>query len=269
MLSDRVSYYEVRAKSYTYILRTTIKYSRAGLPISVGLDLGGKMKGCVRVTVELHDKDNEQHPILKKLEERKKYAFILWIGYNPKCSVTADFPSGRATRHMVCTAMNLVINSFAHIDGFSLTDASNVPCGKDIDVSLANLSVATNGQTYYEKYFSAYLEKPTTNNEYKLLASKIFDPKEKMSFHKFVKFMDHDIPEETVSIIRPIYEKSTTMMHFFLGCLERLSQEQSELLSFCVSLARQVHRFSPPARPKPILDNDLADRQEECPNGND
>lgn len=72
MIPDKIAFYEIRSSSYTYVLRLTIKYSREGAPSSVGFDLGGKMKGCVRITVEIPDASNERFAHLKVLEEQKK-----------------------------------------------------------------------------------------------------------------------------------------------------------------------------------------------------
>jgi len=229
MKEDSVEVFRIQAGRYLYYAKVVTQYSHRTpfLPESYGIDFGGKMKGCVRITVLVPNNDIKDERFLD-LEKDKRVAKISWIGYSPKCSIQADLLSGEGTRHMVRTAMTYVLDTFCWIDKFSLTDKSKVSCVEGLKVSLPHMSIATNGKTYYEKYFHAYLDLDSVRTSYQECIAKFTDPKEKLSWRQF-----HDkyrIPEEHISDIRTIYEKSGTYTSFFQALRKHCISRD---ISFC------------------------------------
>ena len=154
--------------------------------------------------------------------------------------MTADFPCGEGTKHLVRTAMRLVLNSFTHVRWFSFTDASTVPCKEGMDISLANLSIAMNGQAYYEKYFSAYLKNESIRQEYIVLSRNINSPEKKMTFEEFVKFQDDALPIDTINIIKPLYESSPTMQQFFTKLRDECKKKKT---IFCMLVYPWLNKY--------------------------
>ena len=162
-MTDKREYFHITTKTKnntplrTYILIITTKYlHETNLPISHSIDLGGRMKGCVRIVVEVQ-KQGVSDPRYADIENAKKIANISWIGFNKKCAVNHDLPSGTGTRHMVRTAMTIVLSTYSWIKSFSLTDASKVECN-NFKVNLSHISLSLHGKTYYERYFHAHLD---------------------------------------------------------------------------------------------------------------
>lgn len=157
-MEDRLDYYDVDSPPYKYFLCITTKFSyRTGKAISHNINLGGRMKGCVQIVVE---EKTETDPRFKVLEDEKDTAHISWIGFNQKCSLGHDLASGLGTRHIIKTAMTIVIQEYDWIKQFSLVDASQIKCREGMTVSLLHLSLSLYGKTYYERYLHAQLEDP-------------------------------------------------------------------------------------------------------------
>lgn len=234
MKNDTVEYYEIKAGRYSYYARMSTKYNRSGNPYLHGFDFGGQMKGCIKITVEVPNADYER---FKQFEEFKKIADISWIGFNTKCSIHDNLPSGVGTRHLIKTAMTFVLMSCNWIEKFSLTDASKVVCKEGIKVSLSYISIVTNGKTYYEKYLGAYLQNDHLRNEYQEGIAKLRDPKAKLPLDDFCNFCN--IPLTTKELIGPIYEESGTYIEFF----KRFKQQTTKDRPFCWLIQPWVETF--------------------------
>jgi hypothetical protein len=94
-------YYKIKAGTKQYYVSIKTKYGfKDGEPISYYFDFGGKMKGCVQITAEVPDTNLATDERFAELEKAKYLAFISWIGYNSKCSIMEDLPSGEAVSKM-------------------------------------------------------------------------------------------------------------------------------------------------------------------------
>ena len=205
------SYHQISTAKYKYVMSIMTMYNKYGNPISYGINIEGKMKGCVTITVEAQNPEIDERFV--KFKDDKKLAFISWVGYNRKCSITEDLPSGVGTRHMIKTAMTVVCSKYPWIEGFSLTDASEVTCKEGLVVSLAALSLVINGKTYYEKYFKAFLKRDDIRNEYEKQKTLLIDSTKKIETKLFLKTFQ--IPDNQLSFVRDIYDKSSTYLEFF------------------------------------------------------
>ncbi|KAG1657902.1 hypothetical protein FOA52_005803 [Chlamydomonas sp. UWO 241] len=210
-------------RTHSFVLAVTTKFSGAEptRPVSHGLDVGGKMSGCLRMTVTVPD------PALAGDERfRDLYASAR------VCSVQSDLPRGDGTRHMVRAAMTHVLREYSWIDAFSLTDASSVTCaetGRVID--LLHLSVMTSGRSYYEKYFGAELQHQWMRDAYAADVAKLRDPAHKVDFAAFVKA--YDVAPEQARIIRGAFLGASTYLDFFAELKRQCDEERTHAVSFC------------------------------------
>ena len=146
-MSEDITFYELESGKYSYYV--SIKMTRnleSKLPTSYTVNVGGKMKGCVEILVEVPNPNIDDR--FKFMEEAKNTAYIIWIGYSQKCSIKGDLEKGQGTRHMIRSALTLVCKMYKWITKFSLIDASSIKCKEGVTVNLAIISLALKGQTY-------------------------------------------------------------------------------------------------------------------------
>ena len=206
-------HYAINAGSkFKYIAIIKTLTLKNGKPYAASLDLGGIKRGCISISVKVPDPTNEdeRYRIINGCE----VAYVNWIGYAEECSTTSDMPSGEGTRHMIRTAMSIIKQVFHWIKRFRLSDASRVYCNeKHNAVSLADVQLSLHGQTYYERYFHAYLEFEPVWADYidrvKALMTCPMDP-----FELFCRVCCVPMGEIEAYIEGP-YRSSTTYPEFF------------------------------------------------------
>jgi len=208
---DIIQHFLVTAGAHSYYCNITTRYHiTTKEPISYFIDVGGAMKGCVRILVEKPNESHQHDERYSIFEAGKHIASIPWIGYNKQYSVKKDLPSGDGTRHMIRTSLTIVLNTFPWISKFDLTDASKVICKEGHEVSLANLSFVTNGKSYYEKYLGAYLQNTEERVKYVEASKMLYDRNKKISLADFIsRFRVYD------NIVHKTYESSATYSEFF------------------------------------------------------
>lgn len=212
-MSDTKKYYVINTKKankqplHSYILAITTKYSyETNQPVSHNINIGGKIKGCVQIVVNVPNIVTD--PRFAAIEENKKVAYISWIGFNKKCAINHDLPSGAGTRHMVRTALTIVLNTYDWVTSFSLTDASKVDCN-GYNVSLKHISLSLHGKTYYERYLHTHLADESNQTKYNkgifLLKNRVMD------FERMCEFVE---PQHK-SIVKHVYSPTLTHIEFF------------------------------------------------------
>ena len=213
-MADTREYFNITTKTknntplHTYILIITTKYDyKTNLPMSHSIDLGGRMKGCVRIVVQVPDKDFDER--YANNEIKKSIAHISWIGFNKKCAVNHDLPGGTGTRHMVRTAMTIVLSTYSWIESFSLTDASNVEC-RHYKVNLSHISLSLHGKTYYHRYFHAHLN--SKNQPFYLKGIEMLN-KPMINFETMCKFIDPQYKE--LKTFKRAYDPKLTNIEYF------------------------------------------------------
>lgn len=239
MKSDTVEVIKVHSGRYNYFIKVITQYSHRPphAHVSYSFDIGGKMKGCIRITVRVPS-TQVQDERFAFLEETKRIAHVSWIGYSPKCSISSDLSSGEGTKHMVRTAFTFVMNMCPWVEKFSLTDKSKVPCVEGMKVSLPHMSIATNGKTYYEKYFGAYLENTGMRKINEELTGTFSDADKKMDWHDFCDTCRFST--DTEKLLKPIYNSAKTYMTFFRD-LRTLCEKDK--VPFCKVIYPWVDKF--------------------------
>jgi hypothetical protein len=226
-MKDTVQYYQLHAGRFTYFLSITTKFNLSR-PISHGIDVGGKMKGCLRITVEVPNPDLMKDERFAFMQETKKQAFISWIGYNQKCSLSNNFKSGDGTRHMLRSAMTFIAQRYEWIECFTLLDESNTLCNNTL-LSISRLSLALNGKTYYEKYLKAYLQDETQRNLYAVATKRLFDADNKLIFIDFMN--EFPISDSIARAIKDTYESCDTYIEFFQQLRKQYPDNFCDLIS--------------------------------------
>ena len=155
----------------------------------------------------------DMHPLMAQEEVKKSVAIITHIGYNPKCSTTENLPGGAGTRHMIRTAMTLVLIHYDWIKRFRIVDNSEVFCKEALFVSLAHMSLATNGKTYYEKYLHATLENDDARRAYEVGVTRLTDASQKLPFAQFVSLFR--VAPAIEAKLFGSYEETGTYSEFF------------------------------------------------------
>lgn len=236
MKEDTKQMFKMKAGRRQYYVAITTKYGMyTNKPMSYHFDIGGKMNGCIRIIANVPNPSLMHDERFRALESTMNIAFISWIGYNPKCSITEDLPGGDGTRHMIKTSMSVVCNVCPWISFFKLSDASKVRCVQGIDISLANLSYFTNGQSYYEKYLNAYLANEVNRTRYQERRQLLTDANVKIPIDAFCdKFQIRD------DIAKNIYHSSSTYLEF-ANNLKQACKEQN--CSFCVLINPWLDTF--------------------------
>jgi len=214
---DSVDAYTVRAgrSGPAFFVHVITKFdNRTNAPFSHGIDVGGNMRGCVRITVNVPDATLLRDERFGGFEESKKDAFISFVGYNRKCSLRDDLPSGDGTRHMIRVAMAFVLTNFTWVETFSLVDASHVLCtetGQVIDLS--HLSLMTTGKTYYERYLGARLKRPEARVAYARDVAALSAADAKLDFDTFCRA--YNVPHPVAVYMQAAYAASRTYLEFF------------------------------------------------------
>jgi hypothetical protein len=237
MKPDLEQYFKVQTSRYAYYLCITTRYHfTTGKPISYYIDVGGMMKGCVRIVVEVPSSTENTDERFRNIEMQKSCAFISWIGYNNKCSILGNLESGDGTRHMVRTAMTVVLNTFNWIKEFELTDASKVQCENGIEISLSELSFVVHAKSYYEKYFKAYLLNEENRQRYYDAQTMLKDRNTKLPLDDFVslfRIFDKDIHK--------VYQNTDTYLDFFNRL--KIECKRHGENHFCKILHPWIHDF--------------------------
>ena len=211
-----MSFYKVTTSPYRAYFVTIKTQFWDGVPVMHSVNVGGQMKGCVEMVVNIplapHVLAN-MHPLMAAQEVKKNVAKLTFVGYNPKCSVNGNMPGGSGTRHMIRTAMSLVLLKYDWISGFQLTDNSEVFCKEGLFVSLSHMSLVKNGQTYYQKYFGAQLVDVDARRKFISDVAKLSDATQKLSLTEFA--FNLQINPADVAKLASAYEASTTYIQFF------------------------------------------------------
>ena len=198
------SYEHFLIKSYNSTFNMSIKET----PIQYVIYLGGKKKGCVELFIDKPPSDPRY-----SLFFDATIAKLTRVEYDSHCSLEG-LVSGEGTRNMLRTTFDVLRNDnrFQHVKTVDLDDASYVTCPDGGSLSLAHLSIATNGATWYEKHFQAVLKNPVLHNDY-MKAKKIFQTK--LSDLPPYEIIFRDNPLLHTQEFIQVYKRSQNLNDFF------------------------------------------------------
>jgi hypothetical protein len=234
---DRISHHEIHSGKHVYHLsKGYIEDFQSKAVVSINYNFGGRMKGCIDITVDTGyiDERFANDPRFQFISEKKQTAFIAWIGYNRKCSLYTDLEGADGTRHMIRTALTIVSKECPYVKQFRFIDNSTKQCGDKL-ISLSKLSILLNAKTYYEKYMKAFLENEILNSHYRDDVANMTSVNAKVDFDVFTHVLH--LKQETIIKIIEAYKSSKTYMEFF----KALRSKYSEL--FCDLVYEWIDEF--------------------------
>ena len=180
--------------------------------------VGGERKGCVVITLGSQPSNARYSSMVSNAAQ------IPSVDYSPSCSVDRLLERGEGTKYMMKLALRLIKdNSFASYGydfsskperTFELTDFSSFPCG-DYSLSLAPMSVALYGQTWYEKHFGAILKDDRMRDIYNDAVNALTDPTNKRPYLQFMGLYGYSVPKENLMLFETLYTKADTYQSFF------------------------------------------------------
>jgi hypothetical protein len=198
--------------------------------------VGGKSKGCVVIT-------------LGSPPTNSRYASMVSNAAQiPSCSVDKLLERGEGTKYMMKLALRLIKDNVFAAYGyefscesertFELTDRSSFPCG-DYSISLAHVSVALYGQTWYEKHFGAKLKDDSMRERYNDAVGAMSKQEHKRPFIEFMGLYGYSVAKEHLKVFESLYTKADTYQAFF-----RALREDASLSSdYCTILQGFVSDF--------------------------
>ena len=189
----------------TYTFRAVIKDQ----PYHYSIKIGGKeFVGCVELFIA---KQNKQLPKLAQVYSEPE----CWYQLGSK-GKTVDMIKGSL---QLCQMLFGVIY-------YQFEDNSNVECGTtnhakapprklEKPFSLAHLSIAEKGKTWYETHFNAFLQDPVLRSTYRKSLTLLTDAGVKTT-HDFESFAAINyLRKDQYDYIKPIYESTATWRDFF------------------------------------------------------
>ncbi len=218
---------EVKSGKYTFAIRENT-VSRDGELIYTSMRVGGAYPGCINITINY--KNNKPDT-----------AHLSHAMYDPECVVNKGalnaqppliLERGNGSKIIIDTAIAYIKNKYPEIKEIHYDDMSEIECGTEEEVQVVRnksfnplkrgtnlkplplyyLSIAYNGQTWYEKYFGSRLENPEHHARYRervttLLGSKPAD------FNEFLK--TSQAPNQLWNELYEYYKNANTYSEFF------------------------------------------------------
>lgn len=152
------------------------------------------------------------------------------ISYDEKCSLEKLLERGKGTEIMLKVALKFTFSIFASIEMIYFVDDSHIQCKKNYQISLALLSIAKHGSTWYQRRFSSIPEKPKFLQKLATINARL-DGAIDLTFKEFdEKYLsvNKNIKNTTKEGLRYIYESSNTYRTF----INVVHQEAKDCLIF-------------------------------------
>jgi hypothetical protein len=141
--------------------------------------------------------------------------------YDEECSLYEPLDRGEGSIIMIKTLLIHIKSLHPELKKIRFDDMSSIECATDEDLEknrsmpLYYLSIAYNGETWYEKYFRAVQEDTTKQNAYRVRVNKMLNditekPREYIDFLKITK-----VPMNIRVELENFYTNSKTYSEFF------------------------------------------------------
>lgn len=225
--NEKITNYKIYTDKCIYT--TTIEAN--SLTNSFYLYLGGTNKGCVIIYINDYKESDT--------------AILDTIKYDSKCNITEDLEEGTGTKHMIFTALNILMYYFPHLKYVKLLDTSFKKCsrvnkiGATPSMELAVYFMLFHKKTWYESLFGALPIEPNNLEKYKVFISKLDSIPIDKPFFTFIKqyFRDNDL-KYIVDLnnkynleLDKLYNTTRTYSEFFNKLKEKI-KDKSEICSF-------------------------------------
>jgi hypothetical protein len=199
----------VKSGKYTFIIKENT-FTREEEIMYTSLQIGGDYPDCVSIFIYYTD----NNPSSAKMPHAM---------YDEDCVDTTNnvyLEKGDGSRTMIQTLISYIRQKYPTITDIEFDDMSSIECAADEEItrkpmSLYNLSIAYNGQTWYEKYFGARHQNMELHTKYRervatLLYDKAIKP---TNYNDFIKITR--IPQSLWIEVFEYYKQSETYSKFF------------------------------------------------------
>ena len=208
---------QVKAGKYNFVITENPSIYN-GEKIGTFFKIGGMTDNCVNISVEI--KNNIA------VSASMPYAM-----YDEQCSFIEPLGRGDGSIIMIRTLLSHIKKMFPELREVKFDDMSSIECATEEDfqrnrskirnsgstlvpMPLYYLSIAYNGETWYEKYFNAVQEDITKHTIYKEKVNKMLnEPDEKPEFVNFLRLSK--APISIATELEEYYLKSSSYHEFF------------------------------------------------------
>lgn len=201
----------IKVGKYTFVI-TENKLVYSDKIISHTFKIGGSYDDCISIS---YTYNNNNDPISAK---------ILFVRYEPECTMANDLEKGGGTAIMLKTLLRYLFKKIPSVHIFSFEDMSHIDCvEKDLSkppprkplkpLSLAYLSIAYNSCTWYEKHFDARMIDHVKYSNYKEAVKFLTKPGSKVDFVSFLQIAKP--PQEQFEYLEKLYNQTNTYRSFF------------------------------------------------------
>lgn len=209
---------EVKRGKYTFFITNNVE-TWNGVITEINYKIGGNIRDCVNISVQF---DNNI----------AVSASILCAMYDEDCSLYEPLGRGEGSIIMIKTLLTHIKSLHPELKKIKFDDMSSIECATDEDIEknrskprykgnnlvpmpLYYLSIAYNGETWYEKHFRAVQEDASKQNAYRIRVNKILNdatekPSEYIDFLKITK-----VPMNIRGELEHFYKNSNTYSIFF------------------------------------------------------
>ncbi len=198
---------EVKKGKYKFFITNNIE-TWNGVITGINYKIGGNIRDCVNISVQF---DNNV----------AVSASIPHTMYDEECGLYEPLGRGESSIIMIKTLLIHIKSLHPELKKIRFDDMSSIECATNEDLEknrsmpLYYLSIAYNGETWYEKYFHAVQEDTTKQNAYCVRVNKMLNditekPTEYIDFLKITK-----VPMNIRMELENFYTNSKTYTEFF------------------------------------------------------
>jgi hypothetical protein len=185
----------ITKKGKFHLKLTSYMHRNTGIIESYNINLGGINDKCIQIKVP-------------SPESGKTDADLMWVKSADSCSME-KYSSDGFTQHMVLLGITIARKINQSLAKVTLLDTSSFTCtlpNRKETVPMKPFHIAFHGDTWYEHYFNAKLEK--NHNEYVRLKDNLYHPDMKPPTFNF---MNDDLQDE----LEPLFYATDTWADFF------------------------------------------------------
>jgi len=209
---------EVKVGKYTFVITENVD-SWNGITTNINYKIGGNIRDCVNISVQF---DNNL-----AVSASMPHAM-----YDEECSLYEPLGRGDGSVVMIWTLLMHIKRLYPQLKKVRFDDMSSIECATEeelernrskprkkgtnlVPLPLYYLSIAYNGQTWYEKYFNAVQDDTAKQNAYRARVDKMLnDPSQKpLDYVQFLKITK--APMNIRAELEPYFTNSTTNSEFF------------------------------------------------------
>lgn len=221
--TNNITTYKIHTDKCTFISTITAN----SMTNSFYLHLGGlETKGCV--ILYINDYKSSDTAILDTIK------------YDLKCNIAQDLEEGIGTKHMIFTALNILMYYFPNLKYVKLLDTSHKNCSKvnklgaTPSMNLAVYYMLFYKKTWYENLLGAYPIEPANLIKYNNFVDKLDSIEITMPFLKFINtyFKDNDL-KYVIDLnkhynleLDKLYNNSKTYFEFLLSVKTKINDKE-------------------------------------------